>query len=111
MNAPSHHITEPTLEDLKAEVQALKAQNVNLSEHNVELGEEIEELQGTIAELREEMREILAERNTLRRTAPARLLKKAVIEYRELVEEGETNKYVWMGVESHLDRALEQVRV
>lgn len=110
MNAP-HHITEPTLEDLKQEIQALKERNTTLSERNLELAEMVTDLQGAAEDLKKEIQEVISERNVLRRTAPARLLKKAIIEYRELVNEGETNKYVWMGVESHLDRALEQIRV
>ena len=109
MNAP-HHIIEPTIEDLKREIEALKARNATLSDRNLELAEMVTDLQGFVEDLKTEIEEVLSERNVLRRTAPARLLKEAVIEYRELVKEGETNKYVWMGVESHLDRALEQIR-
>jgi len=109
MNAP-HDITEPTLEDLKREVQALKVRNATLLDRNLALSEMVTDLQEVVEDLKAEIQEAISERNLLRRTAPARLLKEAVIEYRELVQEGEANKDVWMGVESHLDRALEQIR-
>ena len=110
MNAP-RNMTETSTEACEAEAKNLTARNVKLSERNLQLAEMVADLQGVIEDLKMEIREVVTERNALRRTAPARLLKRAVIEYRELVEEGETNKYVWMGVESHLDRALEQIRV
>jgi len=111
MNA-SPCTTEEKSEAWKVEVQTLANQNVTLSERNLELAEMVTDLQGVIADLKEEIREVITHRNALiRNNMPAQILREAVAEYRELVEDGETNKYVWMGAESRLDRAMGQIHV
>ena len=111
MNA-SPSTTEATIESWKAEVKTLADRNVKLSERNLDLAEMVTDLQMTIADLKEEIREVIAQRNALiQNNVPAQLLREAVAEYRELVDDGETNKYVWMGAESRLDRAMGQVHV
>ena len=111
MNAP-HRPTDSMTEAWKAEVKTLSTQNGKLSERNLELAEMVTDLQGVIEDLKEEIREVITQRNILaQNSAPAQLLREAVVEYRELVEDGETNKYVWMGAESRLERALERIHV
>ncbi len=111
MNA-SPCTTEAKIESWKAEVKTLADRNVKLSERNLELAEMVTDLQGVIADLKEEIREVIAQRNaSVQNNMPVQLLREAVAEYRELVDDGETNKYVWMGAESRLDRAMGQVHV
>lgn len=111
MNAP-RTTTETTTDACESEVQTLSAHNTKLSERNLELTEMVTDLQGVIEDLKEELREVITQRNILaQNNAPAQLLREAIVEYRELVEDGETNKYVWMGAESRLERALERIHV
>lgn len=109
----------PTMDDLKCEIELLlKANSALVDEHNAlklrldQALTAVETLEDQLGDARADLEMVIEERDAmLKNNAPARLLREAVLEYRELVEEKEPNRYAWMGAESRLERALERFRV